>query len=183
MDPLLPADAELMDREADKDARRKIQFSVPSAVATQLDPRQVEMIRRRRPTPATLFRLTDPPSPEEDLGPHQWVLGENGALKAKLVHSTTYQPPSLKAVQRMALAHLSSLDMTSVDKDEPSSGEEEDEHEKDSEQTASVTEQREESEPLRDQCSPPDSLTGCADLSHHSRDEEEARDREEEKGE
>lgn len=28
-------------------------------------------IRRRRPTPATLFRLTDPPSPEEDSGPHQ----------------------------------------------------------------------------------------------------------------
>lgn len=28
-------------------------------------------IRRRRPTPATLFRLTDQPSPEEDTGPHQ----------------------------------------------------------------------------------------------------------------
>lgn len=28
-------------------------------------------IRRRRPTPATLFRLTEPPSPEEDIGPHQ----------------------------------------------------------------------------------------------------------------
>lgn len=26
----------------------------------------------------------------------QWVLGENGALKAKLVHMSTYQPPSLK---------------------------------------------------------------------------------------
>ena len=26
----------------------------------------------------------------------QWVLGENGALKAKLVHASTYQPPSLK---------------------------------------------------------------------------------------
>uniref|UniRef100_A0A8C2WXG3 Protein phosphatase 1 regulatory subunit 1B n=1 Tax=Cyclopterus lumpus TaxID=8103 RepID=A0A8C2WXG3_CYCLU len=96
MDPLLPADPDVMEREADKDARRKIQFSVPSSVPTQLDPRQVEMIRRRRPTPATLFRLTDPPSPEEEIGPHQWVLGENGALKAKLVHTSTYQPPSLK---------------------------------------------------------------------------------------
>lgn len=28
-------------------------------------------IRRRRPTPATLFRLTDPPSPEEDAGSQQ----------------------------------------------------------------------------------------------------------------
>uniref|UniRef100_A0A3B4VEN0 Protein phosphatase 1 regulatory subunit 1B n=1 Tax=Seriola dumerili TaxID=41447 RepID=A0A3B4VEN0_SERDU len=96
MDPLLPADTEVMEREEDKDAKRKIQFSVPSSVPTQLDPRQVEMIRRRRPTPATLFRLTDPPSPDEDSGPHQWVLGENGALKAKLVHASTYQPPSLK---------------------------------------------------------------------------------------
>lgn len=43
MDPLLPAEMDLMG-EADKDARRKIQFSVPSPVPTQLDPRQVEMV-------------------------------------------------------------------------------------------------------------------------------------------
>ncbi|KAM9336702.1 protein phosphatase 1 regulatory subunit 1C-like [Symphorus nematophorus] len=185
MDPLLPADTELMEREADKDARRKIQFSVPSAVPTQLDPRQVEMIRRRRPTPATLFRLTDPPSPEEDIGPHQWVLGENGALKAKLVHTSTYQPPSLKAVQRMAQAHLASLDMSSVDKEDPSSGEEEEEREKESQQTPSATDLREESKPLRDQCAlpSPDSLTGSADLSHHQGDEEETKEREDGKGE
>ncbi|XP_049418814.1 protein phosphatase 1 regulatory subunit 1B-like isoform X2 [Epinephelus fuscoguttatus] len=183
MDPLLPVDTEVMERDADKDARRKIQFSVPSSVPTQLDPRQVEMIRRRRPTPATLFRLTDPPSPEEDIGPHQWVLGENGALKAKLVHTSTYQPPSLKAVQRMAQAHLASLDMSSVDKEDPSSGEEDEEREKDSPQTASATDLREESKPLRDQCSPPVSLTGSADPSRHHGDEEEAKEREERKGE
>ncbi|XP_042364457.1 protein phosphatase 1 regulatory subunit 1B-like [Plectropomus leopardus] len=177
MDPLLPADAEVMEREADKDARRKIQFSVPSSVPTQLDPRQVEMIRRRRPTPATLFRLTDPPSPDEELGPHQWVLGENGALKAKLVHTTTYQPPSLKAVQRMAQAHLASLDMSSVDKEDPSSEEEEEKSEKESQQTASATDLREESKPYRDQCAPPDSLTV------HNRDEDEAKERQEGKGE
>lgn len=45
MDPLPPAEAEVMEREADKEARRKIQFSVPSSVPTQLDPRQVEMVR------------------------------------------------------------------------------------------------------------------------------------------
>ncbi|CAK6956672.1 protein phosphatase 1 regulatory subunit 1B-like isoform X3 [Scomber scombrus] len=151
MDPLLPAETEVMEREADKDARRKIQFSVPSSVPIQLDPRQVEMIRRRRPTPATLFRLTDPPSPDEDSGPHQWVLGENGVLKAKLVNTPTYQPPSLKAVQRMAQAHFSSLDMSSVDKEEPSSGEEEEE------------DLRKESKPLRDLPASTDSLTRCAD--------------------
>ncbi|XP_051273336.1 protein phosphatase 1 regulatory subunit 1B [Dicentrarchus labrax] len=183
MDPLLPAETEVMEREADKDARRKIQFSVPSSVPTQLDPRQVEMIRRRRPTPATLFRLTDPPSPEEDIGPHQWVLGENRALKAKLVHASTYQPPSLKAVQRMAQAHLSSLDMSSVDKEEPSSGEEEEEREKEIQQTASDTNLREESKPVRDQCAPPASFTGSADLSSHHGDEEEAKERDEGKGE
>lgn len=46
MDPLLPAEVDLMG-EADKDARRKIQFSVPSPVPTQLDPRQVEMVSVR----------------------------------------------------------------------------------------------------------------------------------------
>uniref|UniRef100_A0A673A1N0 Protein phosphatase 1 regulatory subunit 1B n=1 Tax=Sphaeramia orbicularis TaxID=375764 RepID=A0A673A1N0_9TELE len=106
MDPLLPADTELMDREADKDARRKIQFSVPSSVPPQLDPRQVEMIRRRRPTPATLFRLTDPPSPDDDTSPHQWMLAENGALKSKLVNTMTYQPPSLKGKSVGLSVHL-----------------------------------------------------------------------------
>nr|XP_019938244.1 PREDICTED: protein phosphatase 1 regulatory subunit 1B-like [Paralichthys olivaceus] len=181
MDPLLSADTEVMEREADKDARRKIQFSVPSAVPTQLDPRQVEMIRRRRPTPATLFRLTDPPSPEEDCSPHQWVLGENGALKAKLVHSSTYQPPSLKAVQRMAQAHLASLDMTSVDKEDSSSGEEEEGGEKTSRQTDSASDPREESKPLRDQCAPSNISTASSDLSPG--DEGEAKEREEGKGE
>ncbi|XP_022598043.1 protein phosphatase 1 regulatory subunit 1B-like [Seriola dumerili] len=166
MDPLLPADTEVMEREEDKDAKRKIQFSVPSSVPTQLDPRQVEMIRRRRPTPATLFRLTDPPSPDEDSGPHQWVLGENGALKAKLVHASTYQPPSLKAVQRMAQAHLASLD-----REDPSSAEEEEE------------DLRGESRPLRDQCTPSDISTVSVDLSRHHGDEEEAKEREEGKGE
>ncbi|XP_005919727.1 protein phosphatase 1 regulatory subunit 1B-like isoform X2 [Astatotilapia calliptera] len=159
-----------MDREADADARRKIQFSVPSSVPTQLDPRQVEMIRRRRPTPATLFRLTDPPSPEEDSSPHQqWVLGENGALKAKLVHMSTYQPPSLKAVQKMAQAHLSSLDMKSVDT-ESSSGEEEEQHDEERQQKAS-----EESKAQRDQRGLLDSLTE----GHRNKDKEDAKEREE----
>lgn len=47
MDPRLPADTEMMEREAEKDARRKIQFSVPSSVPVQLDPRQVEMVSAR----------------------------------------------------------------------------------------------------------------------------------------
>ncbi|KAK7919470.1 hypothetical protein WMY93_010754 [Mugilogobius chulae] len=71
-------------------------------------------IRRRRPTPATLFRLTDPPSPEEDSGSQQWMLTDNGVLKSRLTH--TYQPPSLKVVQKMAQAHLACL--PSMDKDD-----------------------------------------------------------------
>ncbi|XP_026171574.1 protein phosphatase 1 regulatory subunit 1B-like isoform X2 [Mastacembelus armatus] len=181
MDPLLPADTEVMEREADKDSRRKIQFSVPSSVPTQLDPGQ---IRRRRPTPATLFRLTDQPSPEEDSGPHQWVLGENGALRPKLVHMSTYQPPSLKAVQRMAQAHFSSLDMTSVDKEEPSSGEEEEHGEIKSQQKGLATDLREESKLFRDQCAPSDISAASTELSLHCRaEEEEAKDRQEGKQE
>ncbi|TNN54489.1 Protein phosphatase 1 regulatory subunit 1B [Liparis tanakae] len=155
MDPLLPADPDVMEREADKDARRKIQFSVPCAVPTQLDPLQVEM----------------------------WVLGENGALKAKLVHTATYQPPSLKAVQRMALAHLASLDTSAVDKEEPSSGEEEKEREKESQQTVSAPDLWGESKLLREQRAPPDCLTGSTDVSRHRGDKDKANEREEDKGE
>lgn len=112
MDPLLPLNAELSDSDSDNDdEKKKIQFSVPSTVPPQLDPRQVEMIRRRRPTPATLFRLTDPPSPDDD--PQQWMLTDNGVLKSKLV---AYQPPSLKVVQKMAQAHLACL--PSMDQDD-----------------------------------------------------------------
>ncbi|XP_049614880.1 protein phosphatase 1 regulatory subunit 1B isoform X1 [Syngnathus scovelli] len=153
MEPLLPAGINMTaEREPeDSDAKRKIQFSVPSAVPLQLDPRQVELIRRRRPTPATLFQLTDPLSPEDDPGSHQvrrlgsfcCVLpavspvpfspcllqclgGENGVLKSKTSDKTpsTYEPPSLKAMQRLALAHLSST--SSVDRDDTPSGDEND---------------------------------------------------------
>ncbi|XP_017576043.1 protein phosphatase 1 regulatory subunit 1B [Pygocentrus nattereri] len=104
--------------EGEVKERRKIQFSVPSAVPTQLDPKQVEMIRRRRPTPATLFRLTDHPSPEEENPSHQLAVCENGLLKAKRVNTAVYQPPSLKAVQKMAEAHLQSSE---TGRDSPSS--------------------------------------------------------------
>eukprot|EP00064_Thunnus_orientalis_P015501 superscaffoldBa00002882_g15554 len=76
--------------------RKKIQFAVPASAPTNLDPRQVEMIRRRRPTPATLFRVADQTSPEDDQSTHQWVVGENGVLKPKRVNPNVYQPPSLK---------------------------------------------------------------------------------------
>ncbi|XP_014048314.1 protein phosphatase 1 regulatory subunit 1B [Salmo salar] len=88
---------------------RKIHFAVQSSAPTQLDPRQVEMIRRRRPTPATLFRVADQCSPEDDQSTHQWIVGENGVLKPKRVNPNVYQPPSLKAVQKMAEAHMQNL--------------------------------------------------------------------------
>uniref|UniRef100_A0A3Q2W897 Protein phosphatase 1 regulatory subunit 1B n=1 Tax=Haplochromis burtoni TaxID=8153 RepID=A0A3Q2W897_HAPBU len=84
--------------EGEPKERKKIQFAVPANAPTNLDPRQVEMIRRRRPTPATLFRVADQSSPEDDQSTHQWVVGENGVLKPKRVNPNVYQPPSLKAV-------------------------------------------------------------------------------------
>uniref|UniRef100_A0A3Q2DVU4 Protein phosphatase 1 regulatory subunit 1B n=1 Tax=Cyprinodon variegatus TaxID=28743 RepID=A0A3Q2DVU4_CYPVA len=109
MEPLLPTEPEMMERAQDRGARKKIHFSVPSSLPLQLDPLQVEMIRRRRPTPATLFKLSDPPSPEEDSSSHQWVLGENGAMKAKLVQMATYQPPSLKEESKPLSDHCDLL--------------------------------------------------------------------------
>ncbi|XP_060713486.1 protein phosphatase 1 regulatory subunit 1B isoform X2 [Tachysurus vachellii] len=89
--------------------KKKIHFAVPSTAPTQLDPRQVEMIRRRRPTPATLFRVADQPCPEDDYSTGQWVVGENGVLRPKHLNPNVYQPPSLKAVQQMAEAHMQKL--------------------------------------------------------------------------
>ncbi|KAG7279103.1 hypothetical protein CRUP_004046 [Coryphaenoides rupestris] len=84
-----------MDKEPRE--RKKIHFADPSSAPTNLDPRQVEMIRRRRPTPATLFRVADQGSPDDDQSTHQWVVGENGVLKPKRVNPNVYQPPSLRA--------------------------------------------------------------------------------------
>ncbi|KAM6967080.1 protein phosphatase 1 regulatory subunit 1B isoform 2-T2 [Tautogolabrus adspersus] len=95
--------------EEEHKERKKIHFAVPASAPTNLDPRQVEMIRRRRPTPATLFRVADQSSPEDDQSTHQWVVGENGVLKPKRVNPNVYQPPSLKAVQKMAEAHMQNL--------------------------------------------------------------------------
>ncbi|XP_037349788.1 protein phosphatase 1 regulatory subunit 1B [Talpa occidentalis] len=88
--------------------RKKIQFSVP-APPSQLDPRQVEMIRRRRPTPAMLFRLSEHSSPEEEASPHQRASGEGHHIKSKRSNPCAYTPPSLKAVQRIAESHLQSI--------------------------------------------------------------------------
>ncbi|KAK3532258.1 hypothetical protein QTP86_013235 [Hemibagrus guttatus] len=38
-----------------------------------------------------------------------WVVGENGVLRPKRLNPNVYQPPSLKAVQQMAEAHMQKL--------------------------------------------------------------------------
>ncbi|XP_069490826.1 protein phosphatase 1 regulatory subunit 1B [Ambystoma mexicanum] len=89
--------------------RKKIHFAV-SAPPSQLDARSVEMIRRRRPTPATLFRVPgDPASPDEESTPFQRPAGEGHLLKSKRPAPCSYVPPSLKAVQRIVQSHLESI--------------------------------------------------------------------------
>ncbi|XP_033998886.1 protein phosphatase 1 regulatory subunit 1B isoform X2 [Trematomus bernacchii] len=87
---------DMSSEDEDEPKERKIHFDMPASVPSNLDPRQVEMIRRRRPTPATLFRVADQSSPEDDQSTHQWVVGENGVLKPKRVNPNVYQPPSLR---------------------------------------------------------------------------------------
>ncbi|XP_013908964.1 PREDICTED: protein phosphatase 1 regulatory subunit 1B isoform X2 [Thamnophis sirtalis] len=116
----------------DPKERKKIQFSVP-APPSQLDPRAVEMIRRRRPTPALLFQLSET-SPDE-ASPYQRSLGEGYHLKNKRNAPCVYTPPSLKAVQRLAQSHLESnsswMDEDYAEDVEEGEEEEEEEEEED----------------------------------------------------
>ncbi|KAM5135251.1 protein phosphatase 1 regulatory subunit 1B isoform 2-T2 [Mantella aurantiaca] len=88
-------------------SRKKIQFSV-SVPPSQLDPRAVEMIRRRRPTPATLFRVSEPQSPDDDSTLYQ-LAGDAQPLKTKRSSPCPYIPPSIKAVQRLVQSHMQAL--------------------------------------------------------------------------
>ncbi|XP_021480479.2 protein phosphatase 1 regulatory subunit 1B [Oncorhynchus mykiss] len=153
---------------------RKIHFAVQSSAPTQLDPRQVEMIRRRRPTPATLFRVADQCSPEDDQSTHQWIVGENGVLKPKRVNPNVYQPPSLKAVQKMAEAHMQNLGVYPPLED-PFEGEEYDDY--------PCHEEREEREERFPTKAADPQATSTTDQSEKPDEEEEGEEKEEEKEE
>ncbi|XP_046690773.1 protein phosphatase 1 regulatory subunit 1B isoform X2 [Silurus meridionalis] len=121
--------------------KKKIHFAVPSTAPTQLDPRQVEMIRRRRPTPATLFRVADQPCPEDDYSTGQWAVGENGVLRPKRLNPNVYQPPSLKDSQTESSQDQSkplTTDRTEEEEEEEEEQEEEEDEEKVEEEETAV---------------------------------------------
>uniref|UniRef100_A0A8K9V4F3 Protein phosphatase 1 regulatory subunit 1B n=1 Tax=Oncorhynchus mykiss TaxID=8022 RepID=A0A8K9V4F3_ONCMY len=131
-------------------------------------------IRRRRPTPATLFRVADQCSPEDDQSTHQWIVGENGVLKPKRVNPNVYQPPSLKAVQKMAEAHMQNLGVYPPLED-PFEGEEYDDY--------PCHEEREEREERFPTKAADPQATSTTDQSEKPDEEEEGEEKEEEKEE
>ncbi|XP_010187162.1 PREDICTED: protein phosphatase 1 regulatory subunit 1B, partial [Mesitornis unicolor] len=85
--------------------RKKIQFSVP-APPSQLDPRAVEMIRRRRPTPAMLFQLSEHSSPEDESLPYQVSCPSAPSACSARSWVLMLMPPP--AMQRIVQSHLES---------------------------------------------------------------------------
>uniref|UniRef100_A0A8C5K462 Protein phosphatase 1 regulatory subunit 1B n=1 Tax=Jaculus jaculus TaxID=51337 RepID=A0A8C5K462_JACJA len=96
--------------------RKKIQFSVP-APPSQLDPRQVEMIRRRRPTPAMLFRLSEHSSP---------------AVQQRIAESHLQTISNLGSEEEDELGELRELGYPREEDEDEEDEDEEDEEEEDS---------------------------------------------------
>ncbi|XP_077351409.1 protein phosphatase 1 regulatory subunit 1B isoform X3 [Festucalex cinctus] len=129
-------------------------------------------IRRRRPTPATLFRVADQASPEDDQSSHQvkWVVGENGVLKPKQVNPNVYQPPSLKAVQKMAEAHMQNIGVHPPLED-PREGEEDDDPENVADHQETTTSDLSEAAPSAQET---DKLIQASQVEEEEEEEEEA---------
>ncbi|XP_032831418.2 uncharacterized protein LOC116954755 isoform X1 [Petromyzon marinus] len=92
-----------------KSPKKKLQFEVPSKqLHGHLDPRSSEQLRKRRPTPATLFLLNDQTSPDDDRdGEHgEGTEGRLGHSPRKGGHHSSYTPPTMSQMQTLVELHL-----------------------------------------------------------------------------
>ncbi|XP_078737722.1 uncharacterized protein LOC144951367 isoform X2 [Lampetra fluviatilis] len=92
-----------------KSPKKKLQFEVPSKqLHGHLDPRSSEQLRKRRPTPATLFLLNDQTSPDDDRdGEHgEGAEGRLGHSPRKGGHHSSYTPPTMSQMQTLVELHL-----------------------------------------------------------------------------
>uniref|UniRef100_A0A8C4WXC5 Uncharacterized protein n=1 Tax=Eptatretus burgeri TaxID=7764 RepID=A0A8C4WXC5_EPTBU len=99
-------------QSAERKGSKKIKFVVPK-LHGHLDPRTSEHIRKRRPTPATLFHNEQFTQDERE----SEIAGAKGDHDREGLHGT-YNPPSMRELQTLVELHIQATEEKGEEEDE-----------------------------------------------------------------